>query len=114
MHCELAISSGGARDTSKGVFAAARAELLVHVLGGQKAAVAALNEGSEVLNLLQGGGRQKVKVHLEENVLTLFNCLSVWFNVLISCVLTAKSVVMVATCIVFGAAVRDAAPPDSS
>jgi hypothetical protein len=52
MHCELAVGSSGTRNTGKSVFAAARAELLGHILGGQEAAVAALDEGLEVLNLL--------------------------------------------------------------
>lgn len=71
VHGECAVGGGRAGYTSEGVLAATGAELLVHFLGGQEASVAALDEGAQVLDLLESRGRQKVEVHLEENVLAL-------------------------------------------
>lgn len=61
---ELTIGSSCARNTSQGVLAATRAELLAHVLGGQETAVAAQDECSKVLDALQSRCRQQVQVHL--------------------------------------------------
>lgn len=55
VHCELAVGVCGAGDTRECVLSAARTELLVHVFGGEEAAVAALDEGLEVADPLQGG-----------------------------------------------------------
>ena len=55
VHCELAVGVRGAGDTRESVLSAARAELLVHVFGGEEAAVAALDEGLEVADSLKGG-----------------------------------------------------------
>lgn len=52
MHLELPIGIGGARDTSKGVFSAPWAELLVHVLSREETSVTAFNEGLKMANSL--------------------------------------------------------------
>jgi hypothetical protein len=71
VHGECAIGGGRAGNTSEGILATARAELLVHFLGGQEASVTTLDKGSQMLDLLESRGRQKVEVHLQKNVLTL-------------------------------------------
>lgn len=113
VHGECAVGGGCAGNTGEGVLAATGAELLVHFLGGQEAGVAALDEGSQVLDLLESRGGQKVEVHLQENVLTLIQLVRKQIMFRLRDILTAKSVVMVATCMVLGAAVR-VADPDSS
>lgn len=75
VHCELSVGICGAGDTGEGIFSTARTELLVHVFGGEEAGVAALDEGLEVADFLQRGGREQVQVHLKENVLTLSSLL---------------------------------------
>lgn len=72
MHGKLAVGGSCARDTGQSIFTTTRAELLAHVLGGEEAAVAALDESPEVLDSLKGGCGQKVQVHLQENILALF------------------------------------------
>lgn len=73
VHCKLAVGVCGTGDARKGVFSAARAELLVHVFGGEEAGVAALDEGLEVTDSLQGCGRKQVQVHCKKNVLALYH-----------------------------------------
>jgi len=113
MHGELAICGGCAGDASQGIFTTARAELLVHVFGGEEAAMATLNKGSQMLDSLKSGSRQKVKIHLKENILALSSALEIILQIRVS-TLTAKSVVMVATCMVLTSVLADAAPPASS
>lgn len=54
VHGELAVGSCGARDTGECIFTTTRAELLVHVLGGEEASMTTLDERLEVLDSLQG------------------------------------------------------------
>lgn len=52
VHGELAVGGGSTRDTSQRILTTARTELLVHLLGGQEAGMAPLDEGLEVLDPL--------------------------------------------------------------
>lgn len=53
VHRKLAVCGGGARHTSQSVLATARAELFVHVLGGEETGVAALDECLQMLHSLE-------------------------------------------------------------
>lgn len=71
VHGKLPVGSRSARDSGQCVLATTRAELLVHVLGGQEAGMAPLDERLQVLDSLQGGRRQEIQIHLKQDVLTL-------------------------------------------
>lgn len=111
VHGELAIGIGGAGDPGQGVLTAARTELLAHVLGGEEASVAAFDERLEMPDPLQGSCRKQIQVHLKQDVLALR-----WQLVCDidseggAILLTAKSVVMVATCITLGSGVVEVLP----
>ena len=77
--------------------------------------MAAQDECPEVLDPLEGRCRQQVQVHLQQHVLTLHHRLAAGTESgMRDCQLTAKSVVMVATCMILGSVVVPAAPPASS